>query len=137
MMSGTPMISDVPMSPETDDLCYLSTTPCQFGNCSACLWAPISWSPYMKDKVLPSTRKLVLKKGKAFAFQACARTTQRRIVSSKLWDPGRVAVHRHQIQEAELHTCTSGADMSTKCQFMCSPYVFKLGMCIAHTQNVD
>lgn len=78
VMSGTPMISDVPMSPETDDLCYLSTTPCQFGNCSACLWAPISWSPYMKDKVLPSTRKLVLKKGKAFAFQACARTTRLR-----------------------------------------------------------
>lgn len=77
VMSGTPMIpDDVPMTPETDDLCYLSTTPCPFGNCSACLWAPILWSPYMEVKVLPVIRKLVLKKGKAPVFQACARSTR-------------------------------------------------------------
>lgn len=59
---------------------------------------------------------------------ALASRTQIRIVSSKLWGPGSVAVHRHRIQEAGPHTImhrapTSWQNIRPCVRLMCSSLV--------------
>jgi hypothetical protein len=70
------MSSGVPVTPEISELCYLAMSPCSFGNCSECLWAPREWSSFMIEKGLPLVRELVRKKGKPYSYESCAKSTK-------------------------------------------------------------